>query len=85
MKPDRHPVAAHHIHLAPVLGFCVPERVERGVRSHPKSCRIRISNYFCLGTYDLPDPALVKVLHPTRWAFNKATLVLLGDRFPHPP
>src|SRR6266511_3521826 len=51
MKPDRNPLAAHQIHLATVLGLCVPERVERGVRSHPKSCRIRISNYFCLGTY----------------------------------
>src|SRR2546428_13785774 len=52
MKPDRNPVAAHQIRLATVLGVCVPERVERGVRSHPKSCRIRISNYFCLGTYE---------------------------------
>src|SRR6266446_6398970 len=51
MKPDRNPVAAHQIHLAPVLGLCVSERVERGVRNHPEPSWIRISNYFCLGTY----------------------------------
>src|SRR6266851_8469940 len=51
MKPDRNPVAPYQIHLAPVLGVCVSERVERGMRNHPKPGRIRISNYFCLGTY----------------------------------
>src|SRR5712664_314935 len=51
MKPDRNPVAPYQIHLAPVLGVCVSERVERGIRNHPKPGRIRISNYFCLGTY----------------------------------
>src|SRR5713101_6692223 len=51
IKPDRNPLAAHQIHLAPVLGLCVSERVERGVRNHPEPSRIRISNYFCLGTY----------------------------------
>ena len=48
IKPDRNPVAAHQIHLAPVLGLCVSKRVERGIRSHPEPSRIRISNYFCL-------------------------------------
>src|SRR2546428_8553447 len=51
MKPDRNPVAPHQIPLAPVLGLCVSERVERGMRNHPEPGRIRISNYFCLGTY----------------------------------
>src|SRR2546428_10931703 len=60
MKPDRNPLAPHQIPLAPVLGFCVSERVERGMRNHPEPGRIRISNYFCLGTYllslELTDP-----------------------------
>ena len=34
-----------------VLGVCVSEHVERGVENHLEPCRIRISNYFCLGTY----------------------------------
>src|SRR5438552_14595333 len=51
MKPDRNPVASHQIYLVTVLGLCVSERVERGVGNHPAPCRIRISNYFCLGTY----------------------------------
>src|SRR4030095_11335705 len=51
MKPDRNPLASHQIHLVTVLGVCVSERVERGVGNHLEPCRIRISNYFCLGTY----------------------------------
>jgi len=50
MKPDRNPLAAPQRPLAPVLGVGVLERVERGGRSHPEPSRIRISNYFCLGT-----------------------------------
>jgi hypothetical protein len=30
----------------------VSERAERGVRNHLEPSRIRISNYFCLGTYN---------------------------------
>ena len=52
MKPDRNPVASHQIPLVTVLGVCVSERVERGVGNHLEPCRIRISNYFGLGTYD---------------------------------
>ena len=44
------PLASHQIHLVTILGLCVSERVERGVGNHPEPCRIRISNYFCLGT-----------------------------------
>src|SRR6266704_6577214 len=59
MKPDRNPLAPYQIHLAPVLGLCVSERVERGIRNHPEPGRIRISNYFCLGTYAvLADPQM---------------------------
>src|SRR6266571_8235287 len=56
MKPDRNPLAPHQIHLAPVLGLCVSERVERGIRNHPEPGRIKISNYFCLGTYNVGPP-----------------------------
>src|SRR5439155_7222729 len=51
VAPDRHPVAAHQIHLVAFLGLCVSQRVERGVGNHLEPGRIRISNYFCLGTY----------------------------------
>src|SRR5262245_802743 len=51
VEPDRNPVAAHQISLVAVLGICVSQRLERGVRNHPEPCRIRISNYFCVGTY----------------------------------
>src|SRR5438128_11804310 len=44
-------MAPHQIHLASVFGVYVPECVERGIRNHPEPGRIRISNYFCLGTY----------------------------------
>src|SRR5215475_11555463 len=53
VEPDRNPVAAHQIYLVAVLGICVSQRIERGVRNHPEPCRIRISNYFCVGTYKL--------------------------------
>ena len=59
MKPDRDPLAPHQIYLAPVLGLCVPERVERGIRNHPEPSRLRISNYFCLGTYQEAERLIV--------------------------
>src|SRR5215510_9963403 len=52
VEPDRNPVAAHQIYLVAVLGICVSQRIERGVRNYPEPCRIRISNYFCVGTYE---------------------------------
>src|SRR5712664_4311353 len=51
MKPDRDPVASDQIHLVTVFGLCVSERVDRGVGRHPEPSRLKISNYFCLGTY----------------------------------
>src|SRR2546430_4145918 len=51
MKPDRDPLASHQIPLVTVCGLCVSERVDRGVGRHPEPGRLRISNYFCLGTY----------------------------------
>src|SRR5438874_11198024 len=51
VEPDRKPVAAHQIHLVAFLSLCVSQRVARGVGHHPEPCRIRISNYFCIGTY----------------------------------
>jgi transposase len=41
----------HPIHVVAFLGFCVSQRVERGVGNHPEPGRIRISNYFSIGTY----------------------------------
>src|SRR5262247_2483978 len=55
VEPDRNPVAAHQISLVAVLGICVSQRLERGVRNHPEPCRIRISNYFCVGTYKVAN------------------------------
>src|SRR6266436_309896 len=74
MKPDRNPLASHQIHLAPVLGLCVSERVERGIRNHPESGRIRISNYFCLGTYETPSSSAFSALRAVL-----AVLPALGD------
>jgi hypothetical protein len=51
MKPDRDPVASDHIHLVTVVGLVVSERVGRGVGRHPEPSRLKISHYFCLGTY----------------------------------
>src|SRR5215510_2187518 len=44
-------MATHQIYLVTFLGLCKSECIERGVRSHLEPCRIRIPNYFCLGTY----------------------------------
>src|SRR6266567_6752395 len=73
MKPDRNPVAPHQIHLAPVLGLCVSERVERGIRNHPEPGRIRISNYFCLGTYMPSTGELIDI--------ERVTISLEGGRW----
>src|SRR6266566_5415366 len=45
------PLASDQIHLVTVFGLCVSERVDRGVGRHPEPRRLKISNYFCLGTY----------------------------------
>src|SRR5947208_11511459 len=45
------PLASDQIHLVTVFGLCVSERVDRGVGRHPQPSRLKISNYFCLGTY----------------------------------
>jgi Ca-activated chloride channel homolog len=33
----------------------VPQRLDRGIGRYPEPCRIKISNYFCLGTYKQQD------------------------------
>jgi hypothetical protein len=77
MKPDRNPVAAHQRPLAPVLGLGVSEGVARGVRNHPEPSRIRISNYFCLGTYDQMSATTYPInVHPRK----KLSTVIGMDR-----
>src|SRR6266478_3407723 len=78
MKPDRNPLAPYQIHLAPVLGLCVSERVERGIRNHPEPGRIRISNYFCLGTY-----ARVRLGGLTIWRVQCTTCRAVFTVLPH--
>src|SRR5882724_6356844 len=82
MKPDRDPVASDQIHLVTVFGLCVSERVDRGVGRHPQPSRLKISNYFCLGTYYfLPaniDPERLKSTGVAFTEFKNTVAALAG-------